>query len=396
MLVILTLLAGCSGGVVALDGPAPEAATPASAPTGTADWYVDCNGGGDFTTITSAINNAADGDWILVEDCEYTERLNYGGKSLWISSRNGSASTTLNATSSGYAVQVTSGEGPETGFVGFTVSNARNAAIYADLASIHVEDVTFTDTTGSYVVYGNGADLELVNVTFTNNAETSAVIYTSRGGLELNRANIECGRSSYGLYSGHGGAQVDWTQIDCGRSYAAWFENSTGHLMRSNIEGNVYVMNEEDHTTDSVDLYNCTIDGNYQAENGNFSIVNSIVDGGTVYYTLNEEYPGANLIVNSVLMNSTCAINVDSSTLTVQNSAFWDTQDTCAGDALVGSNGNIGVDPEFVDANSGDYHPAAGSPLVDGGTDGVFGADVDGSTADIGVYGGPFSQDGGW
>lgn len=396
MLVILTLLAGCGGGVVALDGAPVESRSPAAAPTGTADWYVDCNGGGDFTSISSAISNATDGDWILVEDCEYTERLNYGGKSLWISSRNGPGSTTLNATSSGYAIQVTNGEGAETGFVGFSVVNARNAAVYADLASIHIEDVEITDTTGSYVVYGVGADLELVNVSITNNAETSAAIYTSRGGLELNRSTVECGRGSYGLYSGHGSAQIDWTDIDCGRNYAAWFENSTGHLMRSNIGGNVSVMNEEDHTTDSVDLFNCTLDGNYQAENGNFSIVNSVVDGGTIHYTLNEEYPGENEIVNTVLMNSTCAINVSLSTLSVRNNAFWDTTDTCTGEVLVGTDGNVGADPEFVDAGAGDYHLAAGSPLVDAGDDSEFGGDVDGSTADIGIYGGPFSQDGGW
>ena len=397
MLAFLTLVAGCDSVAVPFDPAANgDDGDDIAAPTGSADWTVDCNGGGDFDEIGDAITAAADGDWIIVEDCEYTERLNYNGKSLYIQSRNGSGSTTINAASGGYAVQVSNGETSETALVGFTISNARGAAVYAELASIHLEDIVFTDTTGEYVIYGYGADLEVKDSVFTNNAETTAVIATSRGGVDMSGSTVECGRSSIAFYWAHGAGMVDNSTVDCGRGYAGYFEHTTGHIMRSVLTGNIYSENEDDHPEDSFDLYNTVLTGSYSAVYGSFAFKHVIVDGGRVDYTNNVEYPGVNEVYNSVLMNSNCAFNVDLTTLTVANSAFWDTAESCEGTALVDQNGNIGNDPQFVDANSGDYHLDRGSPLIDAGDSAVLGADVDGSDADIGIYGGPFTQDGGW
>ncbi len=58
-----------------------------------------------------------------------------------------------------------------------------------------------------------------------------------------------------------------------------------------------------------------------------------------------------------------------------------------------GSDGNLSVDPEFVsyegtaDPSRWDLHPAPGSPLVDAGDPSI--TDDDGTTSDIGAYGGP-------
>ena len=67
------------------------------------------------------------------------------------------------------------------------------------------------------------------------------------------------------------------------------------------------------------------------------------------------------------------------------------TNSLVSGPGWAGANGNIGGDPRFVDELVGDYHPAAGSPLINAGTtSGAPGFDLDGarrdSTPDIGAF----------
>jgi hypothetical protein len=55
---------------------------------------------------------------------------------------------------------------------------------------------------------------------------------------------------------------------------------------------------------------------------------------------------------------------------------------------------NLFVDPRFVDALDGDFHPDTGSPLVDAGDPAAAYNDRDGSRNDLGLYGGPLAQPG--
>ncbi|MDP2897486.1 MAG: right-handed parallel beta-helix repeat-containing protein [bacterium] len=56
--------------------------------------------------------------------------------------------------------------------------------------------------------------------------------------------------------------------------------------------------------------------------------------------------------------------------------------------AFAGSSGNISAPPMFVDASAGDYHLAGGSPCVDAGNPDPLYNDADGSTCDMGAFGG--------
>lgn len=396
ILPLLLNLIGCADVVVPFQEIAPERPESGDviAPYGTADWTVDCNGGADFDSIQDAIDAAVSGDWILVEPCTYRENLNYNGRSLYIQGREGPENTILDA-SGGYGLIAMRGETSQTAFTGFTIENANGAAVYASLASIHLEDVVITGTRGDFIFAGYGADTELTNVEVTDNNESTAVVYTDRGSVQIDNSRLECGGSRIGLYLNHGAGQVDNSVVDCGRNYSMYATNTVGHIQRSILRGSAQSTNEDKHPEDSIDLYNVILEGSYTAVYGNYMIVNSIIDGGSISYTNSEEYPSGGVLANSIVMNSTCALN-SAGTNVVVHTNFYDTTPSCTGETLVGVEDNTDVDPEFVDAAGGDFHLAAGSPLRDAGTTDYTGADVDGTDNDVGVYGGQFSLDGGW
>jgi hypothetical protein len=61
----------------------------------------------------------------------------------------------------------------------------------------------------------------------------------------------------------------------------------------------------------------------------------------------------------------------------------------------VGDATNVVVDCLHVDPVAGDWRLSPGSPCIDAGPTSAD-RDVDGTRNDLGVYGGPMSQGGGW
>lgn len=107
-------------------------------------------------------------------------------------------------------------------------------------------------------------------------------------------------------------------------------------------------------------------------------------------------------IVNNVFAGGT-AIAAAQNVVVVENNAFFDTENSVLDaefGASIASNAffqadAIGADaitgdPRFVDADNGDFHLREGSPLIDAG---IGTDDFDGSTADVGAYGGEFADD---
>ena len=56
----------------------------------------------------------------------------------------------------------------------------------------------------------------------------------------------------------------------------------------------------------------------------------------------------------------------------------------------IGTDGNVELDPRFVSSESGNFHPAEESPLIDAGC--FEGLDQNGTRADRGAYGGPLGS----
>lgn len=116
------------------------------------------------------------------------------------------------------------------------------------------------------------------------------------------------------------------------------------------------------------------------------SVLNNVFD---VRKTGIDENGGSQLILNNVFLGNAVGASVSSSTAHRYN-VFWkNSMDVNGGnhDAT-----EIAGDPLFVNAENGNYRPAAQSILRDAGDPGVQWSDKDGSRNDIGIYGGPYAD----
>ncbi len=362
------------------------------APPGPPDLVVDCNGGADERTIQAAIDAAPDPGRIEVRPCTYRERLDYRGKSLWIGSTDGPAATVLDAGDAGVAVRAVSGEGPGTALVGFEVRDAIDTAVEVDLASLRVEDVILRSSRTSVTLRNRGGALVLVGVRVEDtNTSSSHVIELDRGSLVLRDVTVACGQGD-GLDLGHGTIQIDDTSVACDGADALELEHTTGWVQRSNLLGDVDILSEERHPDDLVALRNTVVVGDVDVTFGAFLLRNSLLLRGTL--TLTD--PDAATLENNVFSGANCAVDTNVAAVTARYNDFWQTRSVCGQPSIVGTDGNVAVDPRFVDAARGDFHLRANSALIDAGVPDDDYDDLDGSRSDLGVFSGRFTQDGGW
>lgn len=401
---LLVLLASCA---VSTDIPLGPGESPGVAPANApeqerADWTVDCNGGGDFTTITEAIAAASDNEWILVEPCTYAETVDFDGKSVWISSSTGPAATIIDARGD-YGVVATSGEGDGAALVGFTIDNggAAYGTVYVSLAALRLEDVVISNSRGGYfVIYGASADLEMQDVTVEDSTASYYTLYMARGAWVVDGLEVACDGNAYAFHAGHGSFFLDHSDVSCRGGYSIYNENSVSRVHRSTLVGAIYATTDEDHYTDTNRFENTLIRGDISQQYGTLELRNSILEGtitGTDLYELD--------LRGSVFQGTRCAFTntwtgedtkVTPELVVQYNDFFGLASEGCDGTQYTGSDGNIDDDPEFTDPEAGDYSTSASSPLVDAGMEDDQYDDPDGTRNDIGLYGGPRSIGGGW
>ncbi len=373
---------------------APSLSRGQGQPFGPADAIVDCNGGGDFTTISAAIAAATAGDVIEVWPCTYQERINFGGRDLWIKSRDGSATTIIDAENQGTAVTVESGEGDMTGLVGFTLRRASTQAVHVDLSAIHLRDIAIRDSDASYGILSASADLELDQVSIdASNDFSVAGVYADRGSLVVHASDIDCAGANIGVFSGHGACLIDWSELTCtnGGSYAFDNEHTVGRLMRTILRGDFFMLSEDDKPDDGMFVLGNIIDGDVDVEYGTIDLVNNVIQG-----QLNLTLATLPAIHNNVFLGQACYISTDTLETYPTNNNFFNGDSSCGYVDYVGADGNIAEEPGFVNPMAFDFTLAADSPMIDAGLNDPFWADVDGSRADIGAYGSRYSIGGGW
>jgi len=403
MELLFLALAGCSwfsSEPATVPAPPPtqnsaNAARSYTGPTGTPDWVVDCNGGGDFTTINAAIAAARPNQWISVEPCVYHERIDYRGKSLWISSTGGAAVTEIDADNNNTTVRATQGEGDNTALVGFTISDGDPYGVAVEFAALRLQDVILTNNHDNYTIRAEAADLEMVNVVIdATNSSSRQAIYMDKGSVTMTGSTIHCGNGG-GLQLDHGSFHIDWSSVLCGNAgfgeTAFQNEHSVGRVRRSVIVGDQEHISEDDHPEDEIRFANTLVQGDILVNFGTFQFRNSVMVDGTV--TLTDTADDVD-IDSSVFMDGPCAF--DGNILPVsQYTNYWNTPFHCTEPSVVGDDGNISIPPAF-DMVAGDFTLLWGSGLIDAGNPAGSREDLDGSRNDIGLYGGRFTNAGGW
>ena len=143
---------------------------------------------------------------------------------------------------------------------------------------------------------------------------------------------------------------------------------------------------------------NCSITGNTVTSSGELDAGWYALDA--TVSLVNVDYSGNTVTADSYSMASGFGIaDPSDSSITWSYSNLADLGDTPFGPDLTdptGSDGNISVDPDYTDTSSTDPADwdltlASGSSLIDAGDPSL--SDADGSTSDIGAYGGPAGED---
>jgi hypothetical protein len=364
-------------------------------PFGAPDFVVDCEGGGDFEDIQSAIDASASGQWIEVWPCVYRERIDFKGRNVFLRAPEGADQTVIDGQNGGAVVVAENGENDEAGLQGFTLRNGSGETVRVELSSLHLSDVVIEDGGGSYGLLANSANVEVDNLTIVDNDFTFAALYADRGALAVKNSVVDCANGTYGIYSGHGATYVDWSDLTCTGNFdwAFFSQHTVGRVMRTVLDGDAGVENEDDHYDDEIVFVSNVHEGDVWVEYGTLTLRNSIVTGTVDLQTIT-----APVISSNIFVGGGCAIASDLVAIAPAHNNFWGVDSGCGyGDPdYVGVDGNIEEEPGFVDPFAGDYHLEPASALVDRGDPDPFWDDVDGTRNDIGPFGGRYSQDGGW
>src|SRR5262245_8183494 len=109
----------------------------------------------DRPTIQSAINDAIDGDRVLVAPGTYPEHIDFKGKAITVTSESGPQDTIIDGGNTDSVVRFTSGEGRDSALNGFTIQNGRST-VFGDEGGIRIQ--ASSPTIRNNVIRNNQAD----------------------------------------------------------------------------------------------------------------------------------------------------------------------------------------------------------------------------------------------
>ncbi len=283
-----------------------------------------------YATINSALTASKSGDVISVSPGTYTEELDLRGKNVSVLGAQGPYSTTIEAVN---AIYLDGGT-----LEGFTLTGASALAVVVTTGSPTLRELV-VQSPGTYGIGASGGS-PVVEESVVYNAGHSGFLVS--GGSASIRRCISVDSAKYGFYMKAAGAVYNSLSL---RGPYGFVVQATG--------------------------VTATNDASLAASTAGLATL------------------AAGTFTNSVVQGSTYVAYCNGGDITLPNGIGYDkyAAKTCAASAL---NNVDNVDPKFTAYSASsdlwqlDLAPKAGSPMVNGGS----GLDLDGSVADLGIFGG--------
>jgi parallel beta-helix repeat protein len=392
----------------------------------------------EYPTIQEAIGSAEHGDMVVVAPGTYRENIVFRGKEIVLTSQNPEdrdvvGATIIEARESRPVVSFQDGETTKAVLRGFTLRNPMGSgAIRIEGASPVISKNIIGDSGGSGVFCGHGcSSLIRDNVIRSNTAEQGGGVscILSSPTIEGNEIALNRATTGAGIHAWFSSPSILDNTIS--QNEAAGSSSTGGgifldHFSAAMVRDNLICLNRAD--TQGGGIY---IDSSAPLIAGNF-IQGNQADANAGVFLFLESSPellnntiadnvsqlggagglGASLLCSPKITHNTIVSNSSSgqcagiaadarSTVSLTNSILWnqgselcveepssrviaihsDIEGGHAGD------GNISVDPLFVDPSNGDYRLRFGSPCIDAGLDTGVDSDFEGDLR-------PFDGDG--
>jgi len=137
-----------------------------------------------YDYIRHAVSEAGPGDHIVVSPGIYSENINFGGKSLTLSSTDPDEPNVVAATiidGDNHAITFAGSEDANSVLVGFTITDA-NTAIYCSNASPTIANCVIVDNSGAGIELHNGSNPTITKSKIISNAGAGVEMWAKKGG----------------------------------------------------------------------------------------------------------------------------------------------------------------------------------------------------------------------